>query len=389
MQRAVNGLDSNEGGIQIHGGEDVQARRRFQRRLKELGLNHFIKSINDSSSPRPFRGFQVHAAQAQYLAPEGDTSNICQKLNLNTTRSADDLEREILIAMLLCPIPFQFPSYDELMSSVRIRKNIVQAARKTALAFATYEAERPEEFWRYDEDRGFVLRPGQPLITALRNATQPDVSGKRYTFSCRRAVEYIMLLSMASEAEDCNSKLFQQLHHQAESRALKGREFEQIFLRTFGSQHHPLPVKFFIPGDRTWFRNPDQASSQATGYEGSWTFYLGNGVFADFWRQDRVYSLVTKCLTIYHWRNAVYVDQDGETQIDEQKVEQLVEATLRDQHETNRILQQMRRLQDPLDSYTGGCIEAHREHARQICPGTADLELPDLSATTSINVLTT
>jgi len=387
MQRAVNGLNSNEGGVQVHGGDNLQARRWFQKRLKELGVSQYVKSINESSSTKPFRGFQVHATHAQFLAPDGDTSGLCQKLNLDTTHSSDDLEREILIAMLLCPIPFQFPTYDELMSSVRIRKNIVQAARKTALSFAAYEAERPEEFWRYDEDRGFVLRPGQPLIAALRSATQPDVSGKRFTFSCRRAVEYVMLLSMASEAEANNSELFQQLHHQAESRALKGREFEQIFLRTFGSQHHPLPVKFFIPGDRTWFRNPDEASSQATGYEGSWTFYLGNGVFADFWRQDRKFSLVTKCLTIYHWRNAVYLDQDGEAQINEQQVEDLVEATLQDPLETTRILQEMLRLQDPLDSFTGGCIEAHREHARQICPETADLYLPDLTAMNIMNVL--
>lgn len=381
MQRAINGLNSNEGGIQIHERDDVQSRRRFQRRLKDLGLNQYIKSINESSSIRPFRGFQIHAADSQRLAPDGDTSNICQLLNLDTIRSADDLECEILIAMLLCPIPLQFPNYDELMSSVRIRMNIVQAARKTALSFATYEAERPEEFWRYDEDRGFVLRPGRPLIAALRHATQPDVSGKRYTFSCRRAVEYIMLLSMASEAETYNPELLRQLHHQAETRALKGREFEQIFLRTVGSLPHPLPVKFFIPGDRTWFRNPDQASSQVLGYEGSWTFYLGNGVFADFWRQDRVYNLVTKCLAIYHWRNAVYLDQSGEPQMDESKVEELVEATLQDPHETTRILKEMRCLQDPLDSYSGGCIEAHREHARQIFPGTADLNLPDLTST--------
>ena len=76
------------------------------------------------------------------------------------------------------PVAFEFPSVDELMSAVHIRINIVQAAR-------------PQDCWQYEEDRGFVLWPGASLITALVKATQPEVSGELYSFSCYRACKYV------------------------------------------------------------------------------------------------------------------------------------------------------------------------------------------------------
>lgn len=381
MQRAVNGLDSSEGGIQIRGmnsREVGSSKHKFLSHLKKLGICQDVKTIEERSSCPGFLGFQLRDVRSNDWAPLGDTSKLCQKLNLKTQTNSGDLEREILLAMLLCPVPFQFPNFDELTSSVRIRMNIVEAARKTSLAFATDEAERPAEFWTYDDERGFILRPGKSLITALQRATQPEESGKRYTFSCRRAAEYIVLLGVASEAIVCNKELFQNLHRQAETRAIKGSEFERVFLRQIGSLSNPLPLRFFVPGDRTWFRNPDKSSSEITGYEGSWTFYLGAGLFADFWRPNQIYSLTSKCLSIYHWRNSTYRDPNGELQIDEQRVENLVETMTGDSAATDQVLGEMLQLQEPMNTSSGGCIEAHREYPRQICRGTSDLVLPDI-----------
>lgn len=115
-----------------------------------------------------------------------------------------DLTREIVVSMLMGPVAFVFPSVDEWVSAVRIRINIVQAARKTMLAFHTSEAERPQDYWTYDEDRGFATREGVSLIQALEMATQPDLSGSVYAFSCYRASEYIILLGIAQELARCN-----------------------------------------------------------------------------------------------------------------------------------------------------------------------------------------
>src|SRR6185312_3575087 len=98
--------------------------------LKMLSLDRLVHIVsNDRGS-----GVSIHAHMD--LA-ESDTTRLCEILNLDTINRREDLEREILLAMLSAPLPFEFPCYEELESAVRIRCNIVAAARKTALAFHT------------------------------------------------------------------------------------------------------------------------------------------------------------------------------------------------------------------------------------------------------------
>ena len=329
------------------------------------------------SSDGSYVHFHVRDDFSAILTPDNDTGKLAAQLHLDPENCDQDLEREILLAILLCPVVIEFPSLQELISTIRIRAAIVQAARRTSLAFATYEAERPADYWHYDEDRGFVLLPGKSLISALEKATNSGDADKQYTFSCRRASEYLVLLGLAREARNSNAVLYRALHQQAETRALKGREFEQVFVRTIGSSSEPLPIRYFTPGDRTWFRNIDPASAEVTGYEGSWTFYLGSGKFADFWRRDRVFTLETKLACIYHWRNALIRDAAGELQIDENKVDQLIDETCRTPKALEEVLHETLRLQSPLGTSGGGCIEPHRERPCLICPETTEVVLPD------------
>jgi len=382
MHHAVNGHRSSARGIEIHGATVLEveaAQRGFLNQLRQLGLDQYVQTFGRQATSLRVAGFQLREEFANEWAPAGDTTQLCGKLNLDTQRNFSDLEREILLAMLLCPVPFQFPSYDELASAVRIRMNIVEAARKTALAFATAEAERPADYWGYSEDRGFVVLPGRPLIEALRKATQPDHSGSLYSFSCYRATEYVIALGVVQEATFCNPELLAKLQRQAEIRAIKSGEFHRIFCREYGSRTAPLPLRYFVPGDRTWFRNPDSHSSDASGYEGSWMFYLGDCLFTNFWKRGRTFSLTTKCLEIFHWRNATYRDDQGELRIDEAIVEARVQASLKNPAEVEQILQRMERLYDPAGVYAeGGCIDISREYPRWVCPGTTDLVLPDV-----------
>lgn len=145
----------------------------------------------------------------------------------------------------------------------------------------------------------------------------------------------------------------------------------------YGSLSDPLPVGYYVPGDRVWFRNPDAASSDVTGYEGSWVFYLGGGLFSNFWKQGQPYTLTEKCVEIYHWRHCTYVDPAGETRIDERQVENYVRKTLVLPREIETVMARMVRLRDPQGvCMDGGCIDASREFPRFVCPGTADLSLP-------------
>ena len=299
-------------------------------------------------------------------------------MQLDTEASEKDLLREICVAMLMGPVAFEFPSLEELVSAVRIRRNIVQAARKTTLAFHTSEAERPEDCWTYDEDRGFVIKPGASLIDAMTKATQPEVSGALYSFSCYRATEYVIVLGIAQELVQCNPPLYQQLQTLWEQRPIRSGEFHDVFLREQGSMEEPLPPRYYVPGDRTWFRNPDGVSAEASGFEGSWVMYMGGGLFTNFWKRDQPYTLEQKCLEIYHWRHGLYFDAEGEERIDEDKVAVLVQETLRNPAELARIRALTERYREARGIYTdaGGCIDTTREFARWVRPGTADMVLP-------------
>ena len=367
-------------GVYISGTQTelIAACESFSKWLRVHRLESFVDVSVETNSNTGLAKFRLREETAQLLAPEGNTMHLRERLKQHSDAKTNGLEQEILIAMLLCPLRIQFPNYDEFASAIRIRKNIVDAAQKTAIAFATNAAERPADFWTYDEDRGVILLPGKSLITALQKATQPSESGQLYTFSCRRAVEYIMLLALTEEAKDHNRELYTKFHQQAETRAIKGGEFERVYIRTLGSVDEPLPAQYFIPGDRTWFRNPDKTSSEVLGFEGSWTYYLGGDRFADFWRRDNIYSLATKCLTIFHWRNATYSNGDGELHVNEKRVEELVQKSLSDPDETQAILDEMLQIQAPMDTFTGGSIESHREFPRHIFRGSADIVLPDV-----------
>lgn len=215
------------------------------------------------------------------------------------------------------------------------------------------------------------------MIAALKKATQPDESGKRYSFSCYRASEYVILLGIAQELSTCNPELFDRLQRQCEKNAIQSGEFHDVFLREYGSMTQPLPLKYWVPGDRTWFWNPDDHSSDLTGYEGSWVLYLGDGLFTNFWKSDEPYNLTSKCVELFHWRNATYRDQTGELHIDETLVDQLVCNSMNEPNDVERILRIMLRPREPQGIYAdGGCINTTREAPRFVCPGTSDLMLP-------------
>ena len=368
------------GGIRIESSDSRQAniaRQDLDRFLSESGL-HDAATGAGLTGASPGAHAWLRTAVADVIAPGYDTTGIAQRLGLRTDVDDGDLDREILLAMLASPIAFTFPDVAELKSAVRIRRYIVQAARKTALAFDTERAERPEDFWTYHEDSGFTVLPGRSLIEGLRRATQPDASGQLYAFSCYRATEYVTVLGLAQELQQANPELARRLQRQWETRAVMSGRFHDAFLHEYGSLDAPLPQRFYVPGDRLWFRNPDAASSDVEGYEGSWVFYLGNGQFNNFWEHGSPYTLTSKCVEIFHWRHGLRKDASGKLFMDEQIVHERVQQTLADADTTAVILERMARIRDPQGVYAeGGCIDATRERVRWVRPGHCDIVLPE------------
>lgn len=359
------------GGLDIVADDPLQHRQMLDK-LDALGLRTYL------APPRLGHPFALSVEAAHALVDDGDTLNLCRDLGLDTVAHPDDLEREIVLAMLAAPRPLRFASAAEFLAAVAIRRNIVVAARATQLTFGTAEADRPASHWTYDEDRGFTVLPGRPLVEALTLATQPEAGdGRTYAFSCYRATEYVMLLGIARELERVNPALLAALQRQWETRAIQSGAFHDVFLVEYGAFDAPLPPRWYVPGDRVWFRNPDAHSSDASGYEGSWVIYLGNGLFSNFWQRDRPYSLVTKCLEIYHWRDGTYVDAEGDLRMNEAIVAAKVAETAANPAALAQVVARMSRLRDGRGVYAdGGCIDVSREFARNVCPGTADIVLP-------------
>ncbi|HUH39589.1 MAG TPA: hypothetical protein VL024_01850 [Castellaniella sp.] len=378
-QRATIPADRGPGGICLRAaaGRLAQEQLRTQAWLSGLGLRERLLFDAGEDQNGPYGQFRLCPEWAARWAPGHDTLGLAESLGLHTADRERDLDIEILLSMLLSPVPFELPSHDELVSAVRIRRRIVQAARRTVLAFDTEQAERPPGCWTYAESTGFTLVSGHDLVYALRKATQPDVSGNLYSFSCYRATEYVLLLALAQELRDSNPVLLRALQHQWETRAIMSGEFHEVFLHEYGSLREPLPPRYYVPGDRLWFRNPDEASANIEGYEGSWVFYLGDGRFSNFWKPDQHYTLTAKCLEIHHWRHGVRHTAEGRMWMDENAVEGYVTQSAADPTACAGILTQMQRLRDPAGVYEhGGCVDASREYIRCVRPGTCTVTLP-------------
>lgn len=367
-------------GIVLRGtsGSAEAVRQSVLERLAVTDFDTVVHAESGLDAAGPWVRLWLDAGAAQAWAPGLNTLQLAQTLQFDTRNRPDDLVREIVLTLLMGPVPFEYPSVDELVSAVHIRRNIVQAARKTTLAFDTDAAERPPAYWTYHETTGFTILPGVSLIDALTQATQPEVSGAMYAFSCYRATEYVTLLGIAQELAQSNPELLGRLQALWSRRAIMSGEFHEVFLREQGSMDAPLPPFYYVPGDRTWFRNPDSASAEAAGFEGSWVMYKGGGLFTNFWKHKQPYTLTAKCVEIYHWRHGLYRDAQGEERIDEAHIEPMIAASLSDPLEVARIMALMTRYREPRGIYTeaGGCIDTTREFARWVHPGTADLALP-------------
>ena len=315
------------------------------------------------------------SATLESITPGCDTTTIAAALELDVACQAADLELEILLAMASSPIAFVFPSIAELEASVRIRRNTALAAARATLSFDPLGLERPTDCWAYHPDTSFTLLPCVSLIDALRRTLHPVQPGQAYSFSCYRASEYVQLLGLALDLKDHNPALLDMIEARWRRCAIMSEEFHRVFMREFGSIDTPLPVRYYVPGDRVWFRNPDALSSDVYGYEGSWVYYLGDGQFNNFWDSAAPYTLDSKCLEVYHWRDGVYRDAQGTLCMDEDVVRDRVAKTRADPLAREEIMRRMLRVRDPSGVYRdGGCADASRESLRWVCAVTSDMD---------------
>ena len=356
-----------------------EAQDEFLRCVRHSPWAEWLVTSAESDSGSHQTQYQLSSEGQALLTPGESTLNIRHGVHLKGSDPEQALMDEILLGLLSSPYPQFFPSYEELLSHIRVRKFIAQAAQLTSLKFDTRAVDRPMSHWSYDEALGFTLKPSLSLIEALRLATQPVFSGSEYAFSCYRASEYVILLGITQEAQISNPLLYENLHQQWQKKAIASGAFHDTFLVEHGSLDHPIPMLHYIPGDRVWFRNPDPRSSNVSGYEGSWVIYMGAGMFSNFWDCASPFSLDKKCVEVFHWRDGAYLDDAGMWCMDEEKVAKHVAQSLADPHQLQSILLDMKKYREPSGVYqNGGCIDATRESPRLLRPGTSDIVLRDV-----------
>jgi hypothetical protein len=335
--------------------------RQAQRYLRYLGIDDFVDcSLSTGGNERRLHFRASH--RLLVLCPDFDTANITTFLRTHQPQKDPALMSEIILAMALSPNVVYFDSVQELKSNLRMRCTVVNAASRTELNFDTSSITRPQAYWIYTKENGLLLRQGVSLADGLERALCPDVSGYTYAFSCQRASEYLILYAVVCELQRVNKTGLNDVEQQWRKRALTGDDFLFRFLGERGTRENPMPMRYYIPGDRIWFKNPDDHSSDIEGFEGSWVIYLGGGRFCNLWDCRSPYTLEEKCLEIYYWSQCVEVSPAGVPWMNEAVVKERVQLALDDPAIKKPILQKMMVYRDPTGVYAdGGCIDLSRD----------------------------
>jgi hypothetical protein len=341
--------------------------RQAQRCLRSLAIDDLVDC--SMSSGRDERHLHLRASHRLLaLCPDFDTSTITTILHTRQPDRDRALISEIILAMALSPDVVYFGSEQELKSNLRMRCTVVQVASRTELNFDTSSITRPQAYWIYTKENGFLLRQGVSLADGLERALCPDVSGFTYAFSCQRASEYLILYAVVCELQKVNQTGLNDVEQQWRKRALTGDDFLFRFLGERGTRENPMPMRYYIPGDRIWFKNPDDHSSDLEGFEGSWVIYLGGGRFCNLWDRHRPYTLEEKCLEIYYWSQCVEVSPAGIPWMNEAVVKEQVNKALNDPALSRSILEKMMVYRDPTGVYAdGGCIDLSRDSFSALC----------------------
>ena len=335
--------------------------RQAQRCLRSLGIDDLVDcSMSTGGNERHLHVRASHRLLA--LCPDFDTANITTFLRTHQPNRDRALISEIILAMALSPDVVYFGSEQELKSNLRMRCTVVQVASRTELNFDTSSITRPQAYWIYTKENGFLLRQGVSLADGLERALCPDVSGFTYAFSCQRASEYLILYAVVCELQKVNKTGLNDVEQQWRKRALTGDDFLFRFLGERGTRENPMPMRYYIPGDRIWFKNPDDHSSDLEGFEGSWVIYLGGGRFCNLWDRHRPYTLEEKCLEIFYWSKSTAVNDSGVLFMNEDLVKEQVNKALNDPALSRSILEKMMVYRDPTGVYAeGGCIDLSRD----------------------------
>jgi len=319
--------------------------------LTKLGIDDYVVRVNNN--------FVIKSYFAKLLMPDYNTLDLRKKMKLynitnNITKDDDDynLTVEILLCLLNAPVLFRFDSFDDFIDMIDSRKIIVKYGYFTHVKFDTGKDIKVNvDYFQYN-DKDVILLENKSLLEGIKKSIIPK--DKLYNYSCQRITEFLLLLGLLEVNK--NKPICKQIESIWRRKAIKSELFQDTFLYEYGTKENPIPMKYYIPGDRIWLKNPDDKSSDIVGYEGTWVVYLNDGLFCDFWKDggdvSHQHTLEDIIITIYNWRHSI-VKKDS---IDDKFVQQLNKNINNNPDIKNNIIKSMYKYYAD-----GGCMDKTRD----------------------------
>lgn len=167
-------------------------------------------------------------------------------VNQLNTSQLSPLEMMILQQKMNAPAAYHYNSPEALLFELRMRTEIVFAARALASSnatFATFENARcNERLWILEEDGGFRLRPGVSPSDGIRDIYQ---NGYLYAFECATAMLIILYMAALNAIGEQVFNVY----------------FSGLYLRDWNYDYDLRLVSnnqvAAYPGDVLYFKNPE------------------------------------------------------------------------------------------------------------------------------------
>ncbi|MBU3091500.1 protein-glutamine gamma-glutamyltransferase [Clostridium sp. CF011] len=182
----------------------------------------------------------------------------------------NNIEKDIIRKMGLSKEKYEYDSLDQLQFELKLRNNIVIAAKKLNegdMSFKTFRKSMCNlDYWDRTDEGGFILKKGITPSAAIEDIS---INSSKYGTECATAIiiiYYQALLNIFSE------KLFNELFPEIQ---LMNWHYMDKMLESAGYLEKQSD---YFPGDRRYFNNPDVDPVRPE-WQGENVIDLGNGIY--------------------------------------------------------------------------------------------------------------
>lgn len=197
-------------------------------------------------------------------------NKVIQADELEKDYAPDSVERIIIDRLASSSVKYDFSSVEQLKFELRLRSEIIVAARalnRSGMDFEVFRESRcNRNYWDRTREGGFVLKDGAKPSDAIQDIFK---NGSKYGTECATAmmiVYYKALLSVYSE------ELFNKLFPNIE--LMDWHHIDRRLQEVGGMQKS----RDYLPGDRRYFANPD-VNPMTPEWQGENVIDLGDGTY--------------------------------------------------------------------------------------------------------------